>query len=152
MKLLGKAASNRLALTLIFLHVILLIYSTSGFMSKFAARETFMSTGFIAWYAGMLGVLAVYAVGWQQILKWLPLTVAFANKAITVVWGMFWGLLLFGEQITLYKIIGAIVVIAGIVLFAIADGQERAQKQAETLDEIANDSLEVSPGDAEADA
>lgn len=127
----GKASPNRLALTLVFLHVILLIYSTSGFMSKFAAREPFLSTGFIAWYAGMLGVLVIYAIGWQQILKRLPLTVAFANKSITVIWGMIWGLLLFGEQITPMKIVGGIIVITGIVLFALADGEERARKEQE---------------------
>ena len=100
-------------------------------MSKFAAREAFLSPGFIAWYAGMLGVLVVYAIGWQQILKRLPLTVAFANKSITVIWGMIWGLLLFGEQITPMKVVGGIIVIVGIVLFALADGEERARKEQE---------------------
>lgn len=120
-----KLNPNRSALVLIALHVLLLFYSTSGWISKFAAREDFLSFGFVAWYGAMLAVLAVYAVGWQQILKRLPLTVAFANKSITVVWGIFWGKLLFGEAVTPMMVIGGLIVISGIVLFAIADGEER---------------------------
>ncbi len=116
---------NSRALVLIALHVLLFFYSFSGFTSKFAGQQPTMSFGFFAWYGAMLAVLAVYALGWQQILKRLPLTVAFANKAVTVIWGIVWGVLLFHETVTLPMVIGGIIVIAGIVLFAIADGDER---------------------------
>ena len=43
---------------------------------------------------------------------------AFANKAITVVWGIIWGYLFFDEAITLKKLIGAALVMTGIVLYA----------------------------------
>ena len=78
----------------------------------------------------MLANLVVYAIGWQQILKRLPLTVAFANKAITVVWGIIWGAVFFQEAITPPMIVGAIIVMAGIVLFSIADGEERQAAEA----------------------
>ena len=116
---------NSRAVVLIALHVLLLVYSLCGFFSKNASRQPFMSFEFCAFYAGMLAILVVYAIGWQQILKRLPLTVAFANKAITVVWGIIWGAVFFQEAITLPMIIGAIIVMAGIVLFSIADGEER---------------------------
>ena len=86
-----------------------------------------MSLEFCLFYTGMLAVLVVYAIGWQQILKHLPLTVAFANKSITVIWGIIWGAVFFGEQITPTMIVGAVVVMAGIVLFSIADGEERKE-------------------------
>ena len=63
------------------------------------------------------------AVGWQQVIKHLPLTTAYANKAITVVWGILLGFLLFGESITLRQFIGAAVIIVGIVLFVRADNE-----------------------------
>ena len=69
---------NSRAVVLIALHVLLFFYSFSGFTSKFAAQQPTMSFGFFAWYGAMLAVLAVYALGWQQILKRLPLTVAVA--------------------------------------------------------------------------
>lgn len=121
---------NSRAAVLIALHVLLFFYSFSGFTSKFAAQQPTMSFGFFAWYGAMLAVLAVYALGWQQILKRLPLTVAFANKAVTVVWGIVWGVLLFGESVTVPMVIGGILVIAGVVLFAIADGDERKKEAA----------------------
>ena len=64
-----------------------------------------------------------YAFGWQQVIKHLPLTTAYANKAITVVWGILLGFLLFGESITLRQFIGAAVIIVGIVLFVRADNE-----------------------------
>ena len=52
----------------------------------------------------------------------MPLTTAFANKAITVVWGIIWGLIFFQERITAGKLLGAALVIAGVALYATADG------------------------------
>ena len=69
-------------------------------------------------------ILAVYALGWQQIIKRLPLTTAFANKAVTVVWGIVCGALFFGEAITPGKLAGAALIIGGVVLFVKADGEE----------------------------
>ena len=58
-----------------------------------------LSVGFILQlYGGMLAALVVYAFGWQQVIKHLPLTTAYANKAITVVWGILLGFLLFGGE------------------------------------------------------
>lgn len=103
---------------LLVLHVLLFVYSFSGILSKKASSEPFLSLAFVLLYGGMLLVLAIYAVAWQQIVKRLPLTVAFANKAITVVWGIMWGALLFKEQVNAGMIVGAILVIAGIILYS----------------------------------
>ena len=51
----------------------------------------------------------------------MPLTVAFANKAVTVVWGIVWGFVFFKEPITTGKVVGAVLVIVGIVMYALAD-------------------------------
>lgn len=114
--------------TLILLHVMLMIYSLSGICSKKAAGATFLSLEFCLYYAAIIGLLGFYAIGWQQIIKRLPLTTAFANKAVTVVWGIIWGALIFHEAITPGKVAGALMVIAGVVLFARADGEEAAHE------------------------
>lgn len=103
------------------LNMLLMIYSTSGIFSKLASRETFLSPRFIFYYGMIIALLGVYAIGWQQIIKRLPLTTAFANKAVTVVWGLIWGLLFFDESITIGKIVGIIFVVAGVVLYAKSD-------------------------------
>ena len=60
--------------------------------------------------------LMLYAVLWQCVLKKFPLTTAFANKAIVVVWGIIWGWLWFEEAVTWNKVVGAAVIIAGILI------------------------------------
>ena len=110
---------------LFFLHLLLMLYSASGIISKLAAGQPFLSPRFCLYYAIIIALLGIYAVAWQQIIKRLPLTTAFANKAVTVVWGMVWGLVWFQEQITLGKALGGALVILGVVIFARADGAER---------------------------
>ena len=58
---------------------------------------------------------------WRQIIRVLPLTTAFANKAVTTAWGLLWGLLFFHEHITIGKIVGVALVISGVLLFSAAD-------------------------------
>lgn len=106
------------------LHMLLMVYSTSGIFSKLAAAERFLSPRFCVYYSAIIILLGIYAVGWQQIIKRLPLTTAFANKAVTVVWGLIWGKFLFHEQITVGKASGAGLVILGIILYA--KGEEAA--------------------------
>ena len=83
-----------------------------------AANERFLSFDFLLYYLLMLLTLVIYALGWQQIIKVLPLSTAFANKAITVVWGLVWGKLVFNESIVAGKLIGIGLIVAGIVLFS----------------------------------
>lgn len=109
--------------TIIVLNIILMIYSLSGFFSKSAARYDLFSLKFILFYGIMLLILAGYAICWQQIIKRLPLTLAYANKAVTIVWGIVWGFLFFGEGITVGKLTGAGLVILGVVLYVIADNE-----------------------------
>lgn len=106
------------------LHVMLMIYSMSGICSKLAAEQSFLSLRFCIYYLIIIMLLGLYAIGWQQIIKRLPLTTAFANKAVTVVWGIIWGAIFFEESITLAKIIGAIMVIIGVIIYARAEEGE----------------------------
>lgn len=86
-----------------------------------------MSFRFCLYYGCIILLLGIYAVGWQQIIKHLPLTTAFANKAVTVVWGIIWGCAFFHEMITPGKVIGAVLVIMGVVLYAYADSMNEVE-------------------------
>ncbi len=126
---------------LLILHILLLFYSFGNVCSKFAAEQPFFSLAFIAWYFGMLAIMAVYALGWQQILKRMPLTSAFSNRAITIVWGIVWGLVFFSEPVTSGKVVGAIIIIVGVVLFAHADrtnvsNEENPVEKVESADSL----------------
>ena len=108
--------------TIIILHIMLMIYSMSGICSKMASGEPFLSPKFCLFYGLIIILLGFYAIGWQQIIKRLPLTTAFANKAVTVVWGLIWGILFFQETVSVGKIIGIAMVVTGVVIFANSDG------------------------------
>lgn len=113
--------------TLLVLHVLLMGYSLSGVLSKLASGQIFLCFLFCLCYGGIIAILGVYALAWQQIIKRMSLTTAYANKAVTVVWGLIWGVLIFHESITPGKLAGAVLVVAGVVLFSTAD--KEADKQ-----------------------
>ncbi|MCR5304458.1 MAG: transporter [Lachnospiraceae bacterium] len=109
------------ARNLILLHMILMIYSLSSVVSKIAAGADFLSFRFCLCYGMVFLILGIYAVGWQQVIKKMPLTTAYANKAVTIIWGVVWGLLIFSETVSIKQIIGAVIVIAGVILFSTAE-------------------------------
>ena len=111
------------------MHIGFLIYASYTLLGKLAAKHDFMSPVWIAFYAGIILVLAVYAIIWQQVLKSFALPVAMCNKAVTIVWGMLFSALLFGEQITVKKLVGAAVILCGIVLLFSADSQKAEEGQ-----------------------
>lgn len=100
----------------IYLHFLLFLFSFCGVFSKMAAKYEFLSTRFCICYSISIIILGLYAIFWQQILKKFSLTTAFFNKAITIIWGMLWGLIFFKELITIYQIIGTIIVLIGVGL------------------------------------
>jgi len=108
--------------TYFLLHGLLLIYSIASVMSKAAAARPFLSSGFVLFYGVVLGLLFLYAIGWQQVLKKLPLSVAYVNKSIVVMWGFFWGSILFKERITPGMFIGSLLVICGI-FFVVSENE-----------------------------
>lgn len=102
----------------LMLHISLLFSSLSGVCSKMASGYTdrIFSVPFIFWFGLVFVIMFGYAVIWQQILKRMPLTVAYANRPVTLIWGIVWGALIFGEKITWNMIAGALVIFAGIWL------------------------------------
>ncbi|MCR4779496.1 MAG: transporter [Ruminiclostridium sp.] len=109
------------------LHLIIFIYTLGGICSKTAAGKEFLSFEWIFFYGLLLFILAVYAVLWQQILKKLPLNVAYSNKAVGVIWAMMWGVTIFGEKVSVGGIIGAVLILAGIVLMSAGGGEEKKE-------------------------
>lgn len=120
----SKPAGKKRLSVLFALHLLLMVYSTSSICSKLAAGQPFLSPLFCLDYGAVIGLLGVYAIGWQQIIKRMALTTAFANKAVTVVWGIIWGALFFQEPVTPQKLLGAALIVAGVVLYARADAAE----------------------------
>ena len=110
------------------LHLLLFLFAGTTVLSKLAAGEEFLSPRFCLFFGGEFVLLGIYALGWQQILKRLPLTVAYTNKAVTLLWSLVFGALLFHETVSLKQLIGCALAVAGVVLFVRADGEEAAHE------------------------
>jgi len=76
------------------------IYTTSGVFSKLASQREFLSPGYIAFLACTVGVLGIYAVLWQQIIKRMDVSLAYMFKGTGVVFGLLLAHFVFGEAIT----------------------------------------------------
>ena len=105
----------------IYLHLILLLFALSSLFSKLASGEAPLSFKFILFYGLVLLILFLYAIFWQQIIKKMPIVTAYANKAVTVIWGIVFGSLIFNEAITIKKVVGAVIIIIGVYLVVSSD-------------------------------
>ncbi len=98
------------------LHLSLLLNSTSGVMSKMAGRYAVLSLPFCFFYGAALTLVFVQALFWQQVLKHMSLTFANMNRPITVIYSLVWSTWIFREAVTPKMVIGALIIIAGIIL------------------------------------
>ncbi len=106
------------------LQIALFVSSLGGICSKMAGRQEFLSLPFIFYYGLLLATLFFYAVVWQQVLKKISLTVAYACKGIGIFYGILWGVLFFHERIQWNMILGALLVLAGVYCYIIEEMRE----------------------------
>ena len=101
----SKVEGKKKWILLILLQLVIMIYTLSGVAAKFAAC-----------YGVEICILGLYAIFWQQIIKRVDLSVAYANRSIAILWSMIWAALIFGEHISVQNIIGVLLVIAGTMI------------------------------------
>ena len=63
-------------------------------------------------------ILGIYAIIWQQVLKRIELTTAYMFKGTSLIFVLLFSALIFNETITLWNIVGASLIVGGIVWFA----------------------------------
>jgi drug/metabolite transporter (DMT)-like permease len=112
----SKVEGKKKWILLILLQLVIMIYTLSGVAAKFAAGYEVLSMGFILCYGVEICILGLYAIFWQQIIKRVDLSVAYANRSIAILWSMIWATLIFGEHISVQNIIGVLLVIAGTMI------------------------------------
>lgn len=95
-----------------------LLYACVTLFTKYASQQEFCSWEYCLGLIGAIGVMGAYAVCWQQILKRVELSTAYMFKGTSLIFVMLLAFVLFGEAITMMNIIGAVVIITGITLFA----------------------------------
>ncbi|MBD5473762.1 MAG: transporter [Lachnospiraceae bacterium] len=110
---------------LLMLQSVFFIYSISSVVLKLASGKEFLSFEFFLFYGLDVMILGVYALLWQQVIKKFELSVAYANKAITLLWALAWGIVLFHEQITPGKVVGIVLVMIGILVLNSGEGSSQ---------------------------
>ena len=100
---------------IILLQCIIMIYTLSTVAAKFASSEQFLSFRFILFYGIEILILGIYAILWQQIIKKFDLSIAYANRSMSLLWSIVWAIVFFKENITI-NIIGVIIVIIGTMI------------------------------------
>lgn len=96
------------------LYFAVVIYSCNAICSKVASGYTFLSWNFIFFYGLSIVLLLVYAIIWQQVLKQLELSIAYAAKPVSTILTMAWGIVLFHEKISWNTLLGAVIILIGI--------------------------------------
>lgn len=108
---------------ILFLQGIVIIYTLSGVAAKGASGSPFLSAPFVAFYGLEICILGVYAILWQQIIKKIDLSIAYANRSIALLWSMVWAVIFFKENVTIQNIMGVLIVIVGTIIVN-SDGNE----------------------------
>lgn len=95
-----------------------LVYAFSSVFTKWASQFPFLSWSYLWRLACAVGVLGVYALLWQQIIKRMNVSDAFMFKGTSLIFILLFSHLFFGEAITPANAIGAVIIIVGIALHA----------------------------------
>ena len=98
------------------LQMVVVIYSINTVIAKFVSDQPFLSFKFIMLYLLEFAVLGIYAIFWQQMIKRFELSIAYANKAMTLLWSLLWSVLIFRDSVTPAKVVGVLLVIAGTII------------------------------------
>lgn len=106
---------------LIGLITVNLLYAIVLIFNKMASIYAPLSLGYILLLTISVIVLAIYALSWQQIIKRMPISDAYVFKGTSIVFVLLLSSLIFGEIITWQNVVGSIIIIFGIALFAKAD-------------------------------
>ncbi len=101
---------------ILLLQAIVIIYTINSIIAKFATGTEVFSLKFILFYGAEVAVLGIYAICWQQMIKIFDLSVAYANRAMAILWTALWALIIFKEKINLKQGIGIVLVVIGTVV------------------------------------
>lgn len=123
---------NNKIIQILILQFAVMIYSINTVVAKFVSNEVFGSPKFLMLYFLEFCVLGVYAIFWQQLIKRFELSIAYANKAMTLLWSLLWSIVIFHEGVTLPKIAGVILVIIGTIVINGGDSKDSTESSEDT--------------------
>ncbi len=108
----------------LLLQLSVFIYSFSMVAARKASENEFLSVRYIFFLGLEIVILGIYAILWQQVIKRCQLSVAYINKSVTLLWSMLWNYLIFSQGITVKKVIGVLIVMAGVIVMNLGEGKD----------------------------
>jgi len=103
-------------MNIVFLQLMIVLYTISGIAAKKASGYMFLSSQFALYYSIEILILALYAILWQQLIKKFDISIAYSNRALSIFWSLLWAVMFFGETISLKNIIGAFIILIGVIV------------------------------------
>ena len=94
------------------------IYASTSVCTKMASRQEVLSASYLFWVAGVVGIMGIYALLWQQVISLMPISTAYMFKGTSLIFVLLISTLLFDEAITVNNLVGSAIIIFGIVLYA----------------------------------
>ncbi len=104
--------------SIVSLVLINFVYSLEPILAKVTSKYELCDWRFYAGIASVVFVLGIYAIAWQQILKKVELSMAYMFKGLSIIFVLLLSFFLFQDNISPQNIIGSLIIIGGIILFA----------------------------------
>lgn len=76
-------------------------------------------------FVSSLGVLGVFSILWQRLLKNVDLVKAYIFKSTAIIWNVVYGVLLFNEHITVNMILGMLITTVGVIITILGGKHEK---------------------------
>jgi len=103
-------------INIILLQAVVIVYTLTSIVGRMASGAELLSLQFILFYGLDIVILGVYAICWQQMIKKFDLSVAYANRAMAILWTAIWAHFIFKDTIGVKQLIGILVVMIGTVV------------------------------------
>lgn len=118
---------------IVILQAVVIIYTLSSVVAKIATGKELFSFSFFLFYGIEIMILGIYAILWQQMIKRFDLSVAYANRAMAIVWSAVWAIVLFKDVLAIKQIVGIAFVVLGTVI--VNCDQEKVSYDISEMDE-----------------
>lgn len=114
---------------IIVLQAVVIVYTLSSVVAKYATGKELFSVDFFLLYGLEIVILGIYAILWQQMIKRFDLSIAYANRAMAILWSALWAVVLFHDSLTVKQIIGIAFVVLGTFIVNTDHNDNRDLKQ-----------------------
>lgn len=106
---------KKIFLPFLKLQIGIIIFSFGPILSNYASAFEYSEYRFQFSYLLIILIFLIYFYIWQETLKNMSLSIAYSYRSLILIWNLVWAYLFADQTITLFNLIGAILILAGII-------------------------------------